>query len=55
MTDILKTLSKSQLLEWGPSGGETGQQFRERVRTFLRDLGQRVLKVESSEHPVRRP
>ena len=29
MTDILKTLNKSQLMEWGPSGGETGQHFRQ--------------------------
>ena len=29
MTDILRTLNKSQMMEWGPSGGETGQQFRQ--------------------------
>ena len=51
MTDILKSLNKSQLMEWGPSGGETGQQFRDRVRTFLRDFGERI--VKSEERPVR--
>ena len=29
MTDILKTLNKGQLMDWGPTGGETGQQFRQ--------------------------
>ena len=53
MTDILKSLNKSQMLEWGPSGGETGQQFRERVRTFLRDFGERMVRDKSEESEKR--
>merc|ERR1719452_335420 len=53
MTDILRTLNKSQMMEWGPSGGETGQQFRDRVRAFLRDFGERMVK-KSDDKPVRR-
>ena len=30
----------------GPEGGEAGEQFRERVRQFVNDLGRRVPKLE---------
>ena len=52
LTDTMKELDKTQLLEWGPSGGETGQQFKDRARSFLRDLGKRTIKIGDSS-PVR--
>ena len=53
MTEILKTLNKSQLMEWGPEGGETGQQFRDRVRTFLHDFGERMVNHDGGGKPAR--
>ena len=44
LIDTMRGLDKNQLLEWGPSGGETGQQFKDRARTFLKDLGKRMIK-----------
>ena len=52
LTDTMKGLDKNQLLEWGPSGGETGQQFKDRARSFLKDLGKRTIKIDDSS-PVR--
>jgi len=50
MTDIIKSLNKDQIISWGPAGGETGEQFRNRVREFLRDLGKRVIKLKSEKN-----
>ena len=52
LTEAMKVLDKNQLLEWGPSGGETGQQFKERARTFLKDLCKKSIKIQDSS-PVR--
>ena len=52
LTDTMKSLDKNQLLEWGPAGGETGQQFKDRARTFLKVLCQRSMQIEASS-PVR--
>jgi len=50
MTDIIKSMNKDQIISWGPAGGETGVQFRNRVRDFLRDLGKRVVKLKSEKN-----
>ena len=52
LTEAMKVLDKNQLLEWGPPGGETGQQFKERARTFLKDLCKKSIKIQDSS-PVR--
>ena len=35
--------------DWGPSGGETGLQFNDRVRQFLTELGKKILTLPPSE------
>ena len=40
------------MLDWGPEGGETGRQFRERVRRCLEELCARVEGVEEEEPTV---
>ena len=52
LTEAMKVLDKNQLLEWGPPGGETGQQFKDRARTFLKDLCKKSMKIQDSS-PVR--
>ena len=52
LTEAMKVLDKNQLLEWGPPGGETGQQFKERARTFLKDLCKKSMKIQDSS-PVK--
>ena len=52
LTEAMKVLDKNQLLEWGPPGGETGQQFKERARTYLKDLCKKSIKIQDSS-PVR--
>lgn len=39
MQEAARGRSKAELLDWGPPGGETGLQFRTRVRTALSELG----------------
>ena len=34
---------------WGPRGGETGHQFRDRVRQFLTDVCKKAITLPSSE------
>ena len=48
MQEATKNL-KGPLLDWGPSGGETGHQFRDRVRQFLTELGKKILTLPPSE------
>ena len=52
VAETMKGLDKNQLLEWGPPGGETGQQFKERARTFLKDLCKKSMKIQDSS-PVK--
>ena len=49
MMDYLKELDKGEVVTWGPPGGESGVVFRERVRQFLGDLGEKVCKIETSD------
>jgi len=51
MMSAIKGMNKDQIFDWGPAGGETGKQFRERVREFVKDLGKRVIKLEGNENP----
>ena len=51
MMKAVKGMNKDQLFAWGPAGGETGKQFRERVGEFVKDLGKRVIKLEGNENP----
>jgi len=51
MLEEVKDKSKEEIFLWGPDGGETGSEFRERVRNFIRDLGKRMVKYnEENEH-----
>ena len=52
MMDKFKELSGDALMAWGPQGGETGRVFRDRTRQFLKDLGQRVVKLEMEKPKV---
>ena len=38
MQEAVKGLTRDQILAWGPAGGETGLQFRERVRQVVLGL-----------------
>ena len=47
----VKGKNKDQIFAWGPAGGETGVQFRDRVRQFVKELGKRIIKLKGSESP----
>ena len=47
-----KAKEMGKLKEWGPLGGETGEQFRERVKLFLSRLCKAVLAKEWELNPV---
>ena len=51
MLGAVKGKNKDQIFTWGPAGGETGEQFRGRVRQFVKDLGKRVSKLEGGGVP----
>ena len=53
VAETLKGLDKNLLLEWGPPGGETGQQFKDRARTVLKDLCKKSMKIQDSFSVVR--
>lgn len=48
----VKGKSKEQLMSWGPVGGETGLQFRERIRRFTKKLGKKIVGLKGEERPV---
>jgi len=48
----VKGKSREKILEWGPPGGETGQEFRGRIKQFFSQLCQKVLSLEGGERPV---
>jgi len=52
MLQEVKGKNKDQIFAWGPEGGETGSQFRDRVRQFVKDLGKRVIKCKENESPT---
>ena len=47
-----KAKERGKLKEWGPEGGETGDQFRARVETFLSKLCKAVIANEEKVKPV---
>ena len=47
-----KAKERGELKEWGPVGGETGEQFRARVKSFLSRLCKTVLAKEWKVKPV---
>ena len=51
LMNAMEGKDKDQLFVWGPEGGETGKQFRERVRQFVKDLGRRVTKLKGEDSP----
>merc|ERR1712013_754505 len=53
MLQEVKGKNKDQLFAWGPEDGETGSQFRDRVRQFVKDLGKRVIKCKENESLTR--
>jgi len=46
MMNAVRGKNKDQIFAWGPSGGETGSGFRDRVKLFVKDLNKRVLKLK---------
>jgi len=49
MLKEVKGKNKDQIFVWGPQGGETGLQFRDRVRQFIKDLGKRIIKFKGTD------
>jgi len=47
-----KAKERGKVKEWGPEGGETGEQFRGRVKSFLSRLCKTVLAKEWEANPV---
>ena len=43
MQEAVKGLNRDQILAWGPKGGETGLQFRQRVRKLSRAIISSIL------------
>ena len=43
MQEVVKGLNRDQILAWGPKGGETGLQFRQRVRKLSSPLISSIL------------
>jgi len=51
MQEQVKGLNKDQILDWGPPGGETGRQFRDRVREFLAELCKKIDTMSPDDTP----
>lgn len=49
---ITNSLDEEALLQWGPKEGETGLQFKDRVKLFLKQLCLKVKELKTCETPI---